>query len=332
MTDAVWSDGDAIREWLINERRLGVRHVDLSSAFTGGLAEAPGEITSDAPTLNRAAAMRSELQRPSVEPPEPVFAPVIPAAPAFSAGAPSMAADARPARSNGPRSLPVAVLDPYVGQDAAAWPAICNQDLSEAAAQAALDELNRQVVTGCRRCGLHAGRTQTVFGVGRPRPDLVFIGEGPGADEDARGEPFVGRAGQLLTRMIAAMTLTREQVYICNMVKCRPPGNRTPFDEEMHLCSPILIRQLAILRPKVIVALGRPAAQSLLASTAPISQLRGRFHEFPPPHVSGLDLPKVPLMPTFHPAYLLRSPNEKAKAWEDLKQVMALLGLSPRAA
>lgn len=166
-----------------------------------------------------------------------------------------------------------------------------------------------------------------MFGVGHPRPPIVFVGEGPGAEEDAQGVPFVGRAGQLLTRMIAAMTLSREQVYICNVVKCRPPGNRTPNEDEARACLPYLWRQLAILRPRVIVALGRPAAHALLQTTTPIGRLRGEFQEFPPPGLQHLGLPPTPVMPTFHPAYLLRCPWEKAKAWEDLKQVMELLGI-----
>jgi DNA polymerase len=206
-------------------------------------------------------------------------------------------------------------------------PPFCRADLAPADAQTALDQLDAGHVRGCTRCRLHAHRTQTVFGVGNPRPDLVFVGEGPGADEDAQGLPFVGRAGQLLTRMIAAMTLTREQVYICNVVKCRPPDNRTPADDEMATCQPFLFRQLAILRPKVIVALGRPATQTLLVTKEAISRLRGRFYDFPPPALAHLGLPPAKLMPTFHPAYLLRDPSQKAAAWEDLKQVMGLLGL-----
>jgi uracil-DNA glycosylase family 4 len=212
--------------------------------------------------------------------------------------------------------------------DHADLPPLCASDLSESHARAALDELNRASVVGCRRCRLHSGRTQTVFGVGCARPQLVFVGEGPGADEDRQGEPFVGRAGQLLTRMIAAMTLTREQVYICNIVKCRPPENRTPLDDEMSACTPFLFRQLAILRPRVIVALGRPASQTLLATATPISRLRGQWHDFPPPAYGHFGLPGCKLMPTFHPSYLLRVPSEKPKAWEDLKQVMGYLGLS----
>jgi uracil-DNA glycosylase len=206
-------------------------------------------------------------------------------------------------------------------------PPLCTRELSPDEAATELAGLNERFIRHCQKCELCRNRTQTVFGVGRPRPELVFVGEGPGADEDRLGEPFVGRAGQLLTRMIAAMTLTREQVYICNVVKCRPPDNRTPTDPEMEVCSPFLWRQLAILRPRIIVALGRPATQTLLATTAPIGRLRGEFHDFPPPALAHLGLPRCKVMPTFHPAYLLRSPGEKGKAWEDLKQVMCELGL-----
>jgi DNA polymerase len=206
-------------------------------------------------------------------------------------------------------------------------PALCPAELSATEAAAALTQLDTQFVKGCKKCRLHEHRTQTVFGVGAPRPQLVFVGEGPGADEDAQGEPFVGRAGQLLTRMIAAMTLTREQVYICNVVKCRPPGNRTPADDEMETCCPYLFRQLAVLRPRVIVSLGRPATQTLLATKVPIGRLRGMWHDFPPPALAHLGLPSVQLMPTFHPAYLLRNPPAKADAWADLQKVMEALGL-----
>jgi DNA polymerase len=220
----------------------------------------------------------------------------------------------------------VAVTLPLLTEESE-LPPICMHELPEAEAARELARLDEGFVRGCQRCGLHASRTQTVFGVGRSRPELVFVGEGPGVDEDREGVPFVGKAGQLLTRMIAAMTLTREQVYNCNVVKCRPPENRTPLEDEMRACAPFLFRQLAILRPRVIVALGRPAAHTLLATNVPIGRLRGEFHEFPPPAYRHLGLPAAAVMPTFHPAYLLRSPWEKAKAWEDLKQVMRLLKL-----
>ncbi len=168
----------------------------------------------------------------------------------------------------------------------------------------------------CRRCKLAGGRTTLVFGVGAPRAELMFVGEGPGADEDLQGEPFVGKGGQLLTKMIEAMGYRREQVYIANVVKCRPPGNRDPEPDEIEACEPFLRRQIEAVGPKVIVALGKFAAHTLLRSTIPITRLRGQWSEY-----QG-----VKLMPTFHPAYLLRSPAEKVKAWEDLKLVMAALG------
>lgn len=254
-----------VREWLRNERRLGVAHLPL------------------APIVRRV-----NQSAPTDPPPD--------------ARGPARVRPARPA-ARGPRGA------------------------IETEARAALDLIDREQVRACTRCPLHAQRTKTVFGVGRSRPEIVFVGEGPGADEDRSGEPFVGRAGQLLTRMIAAMTLTRDQVYICNVVKCRPPGNRTPTDDEMNTCSGYLFQQLAILRPRVIVTLGRPAAQCLLGTKSPIGRLRGKFYDFPSPAQAGLDLPAARLMPTFHPAYLLRSPSEKGKAWDDLKQVMDFLGI-----
>jgi DNA polymerase len=174
----------------------------------------------------------------------------------------------------------------------------------------------REDLGECTRCKLAGGRTKLVFGVGNPAAELAFVGEGPGEDEDLQGEPFVGRAGQLLTKMIEAMSYRREDVYIANVVKCRPPGNRNPEPDEIEACEPFLRAQLGAIRPKVVVALGKFAAQTLLRDTSPISRLRGRWFEY-----EG-----VRLMPTFHPAYLLRSPNEKAKAWEDLQLVMRLLG------
>ena len=173
----------------------------------------------------------------------------------------------------------------------------------------------RQELGECRRCKLAGGRTNLVFGTGNPGAELVFVGEGPGADEDLQGEPFVGKAGQLLTRMIEAMGYRREQVYIANVVKCRPPGNRNPEPDEIAACEPYLRRQLAAVGPEVIVALGKFAAQTLLRSETPISKLRGAWSSY-----QG-----VKLMPTFHPAYLLRSPEEKKKAWADLQLAMAEL-------
>jgi DNA polymerase len=169
----------------------------------------------------------------------------------------------------------------------------------------------------CTRCKLHKGRRNIVFGVGNPRARLMFVGEAPGEDEDLQGFPFVGRAGQLLTKMIEAMGLRREDVYICNTVKCRPPNNRNPEPDELESCEPFLKGQLAAVRPEAIVTLGKFAAQSLLREATPITRLRGQWREY-----QG-----IPLMPTFHPAYLLRSPQEKGKVWADLQEVMKKLGL-----
>jgi DNA polymerase len=168
----------------------------------------------------------------------------------------------------------------------------------------------------CTRCKLHGlGRQQIVYGVGHPSADLMFVGEAPGADEDIKGEPFVGRAGQLLTKIIEAMGLRREEVYIANVIKCRPPANRNPEPDEVGECEPFLFRQIAAIKPKVIVALGKFAAQSLLRSAEPITRLRGR--EFP--------YRDAILMPTYHPAYLLRTPSAKREVWEDMKRVGAIL-------
>lgn len=186
----------------------------------------------------------------------------------------------------------------------------------------------------CQRCKLaKLGRKQIVFGTGDPHAELMFIGEGPGADEDEQGLPFVGRAGQLLNNMIAAMGLKREQVYIANIVKCRPPGNRTPERDECDTCSPFLMRQIRVIRPKVIVALGATAAKNLLAVNDSMASMRGRFYDFSPPRTLGdTDEPfDCKLAVTYHPAFLLRDPRQKAEAWKDLQMVMKYLGLKPPA-
>jgi DNA polymerase len=198
---------------------------------------------------------------------------------------------------------------------------------------AALNIIRDDLGPDCTRCKLHKqGRKQIVFGVGNPRAELMFVGEGPGADEDAQGEPFVGRAGQLLNNMIKAMGIRREDVYIANIVKCRPPGNRTPERDECETCSPFLMRQIAVIKPKVIVALGAVAAKNLLAINAPMSELRGRFYDFLPTGAShDPSWPGAQLAVTYHPAYLLRDPRQKGEAWKDLQMVMRYLGLeSPK--
>lgn len=173
----------------------------------------------------------------------------------------------------------------------------------------------------CSRCKLHTlGRTQIVFGVGNPMADLMFVGEAPGADEDIKGEPFVGRAGQLLTKIIEAIGLSREDVYIANLIKCRPPGNRNPEPDEMAQCEPFLFRQIDTIRPAVVVALGKFAAQALLRTTEPITRIRGREYAYR----------DAVLIPTYHPAYLLRNPSAKRDVWDDMKRVREILASRPR--
>jgi uracil-DNA glycosylase len=201
-------------------------------------------------------------------------------------------------------------------------PAAPGPSLFEAADKVAGDTLLRvrEDLGECTRCKLYKHRHTIVFGDGNPKAELVFVGEGPGADEDAQGLPFVGRAGKLLTQMIEAMGLERKDVYICNVVKCRPPENRTPEDDEVSTCSPFLLRQLEVIAPKVIVCLGAVAAKTLLRTNRGISQFRGQW----------LDYRGSKLMATYHPAYLLRNPNAKGEVWKDLQKVMAVLGLQAR--
>ncbi|NIQ97551.1 MAG: uracil-DNA glycosylase [Desulfuromonadales bacterium] len=178
------------------------------------------------------------------------------------------------------------------------------------AAGESLEDIRREL-QDCDRCPLCRERSNIVFGVGNPEAQIVFVGEAPGREEDIKGEPFVGEAGRLLDRILYAMGMNRQQVYICNVEKCRPPKNRDPSTEEIEACEPYLKRQLAVIKPQIIVALGRFAAQTLLKSDAPIGRLRGKWHEYE----------KIPLMATYHPAFLLRNPAAKREAWEDMKQV-----------
>ncbi len=222
---------------------------------------------------------------------------------AASALAPGGASSRATAAASPPRPAPASVelLSRYPGLEKTAT----------------LEELSA-FIGDCQRCKLAPLRTHLVFGVGNPHSDLMFVGEAPGADEDARGEPFVGRAGQLLTDIIErGMGLRRADVYICNVIKCRPPDNRNPEPDEVAACEPFLMRQIDLVGPRAIVALGTFAVQALLKVKTPISRLRGNWHE-----VRG-----VKLMPTFHPAYLLRSPGEKRWVWQDIQEVMKLLGL-----
>ncbi|HEY3808368.1 MAG TPA: uracil-DNA glycosylase [Steroidobacteraceae bacterium] len=223
-------------------------------------------------------------------------------------------------RARGAATLPQSVAVPAASLVAPAGTV-------DAAPREAQWQALRAEVSGCTRCELCRGRTQTVFGVGNTRAELLVIGEAPGADEDRQGEPFVGRAGQLLNSMLRAMGHPRETVYIANVLKCRPPGNRDPRPEEAASCRPYLQRQLELLQPRLILAVGRIAAQNLLETDTPIGKLRGRLHGFGP---AG-----TPLIVTYHPAYLLRSPGEKRKAWVDLKfaqQELARLRAAPLAA
>ncbi|HEX4916198.1 MAG TPA: uracil-DNA glycosylase [Vicinamibacterales bacterium] len=183
-----------------------------------------------------------------------------------------------------------------------------------------LRAIQSDIGADCRRCKLCSlGRSQIVFGVGHPKARLMFVGEAPGEEEDKRGEPFVGKAGQLLTKIIEAIGLTREQVYIANVIKCRPPGNRNPEPDEVEQCEPFLFRQIDVIQPRVIVPLGKFAAQSLLKTVDPITRLRGR----------QFDYRGAALIPTFHPAYLLRNPSAKREVWDDMKKVRALLQSEP---
>jgi uracil-DNA glycosylase family 4 len=201
----------------------------------------------------------------------------------------------------------------------ASLPVIAGPSLFESVEKIAGDSLlkTREDLGECTRCKLHSTRHKIVFGDGNPKAELVFVGEGPGADEDAQGLPFVGRAGKLLTQMIEAMGLQRKDVYICNVVKCRPPENRQPEEDEVQTCSPFLMRQIDVIAPKVIVCLGATAAKTLLQTNRGISQFRGEWLEF-----RGRKL-----LATYHPAYLLRNPPAKSEVWKDLQKVMAVLGL-----
>ena len=244
------------------------------------------------------------------------------------ASVPAPAAAAVPSRSYAPQpgQRPVAAPPPEPIAEVLPPPRALTVE-EKRARTVALAIIDEKEVQGCQKCGLAATRTKTVFGVGSPAARIVFVGEGPGHDEDVSGIPFVGKAGDLLTDMIEkGMGLKREDVYICNVVKCRPPGNRTPATSEVAACKDYLLRQIEIIRPQAIIALGASAAQTLLGKPDSIGRLRSRWHDF---YTSGSALigEPIPLMPTYHPAYLLRDPTEKKKAWADLKMVMAKLGI-----
>ncbi|MGA8013618.1 MAG: uracil-DNA glycosylase [Candidatus Acidiferrales bacterium] len=231
-------------------------------------------------------------------------APAPNASPAVAAAAPRRATEPPPAPKSAPAFIP---------------PVAAPSLFEERIEGDTLDRIREDIGPNCTRCKLQKARTNIVFGVGNPRAQLVFVGEGPGRDEDAQGEPFVGRAGKLLTQMIEAMGLRRRDVYICNVVKCRPPENRLPEPDEIATCSPYLLRQLGVIQPKVICCLGACSAQTMLQTTQGISKFRGEW----------FDYRGSKLIATYHPAYLLRNPAAKGEVWKDLQKVMAVLGLEP---
>jgi len=276
-----------LRLWLRSERALGLGSVPVRLA-----AESPPP----APPARPIAAARAVAPPPPARRPQPVSPPP-PAAPPAPAAAPVALFGAGDA---GPFTTPV-------------WPRDEKLRL--------LADMDANEVKGCTKCRLCEGRRNTVFGEGDPDAAVMFVGEGPGETEDNTGRPFVGEAGQLLDKMIGGMGLAREQVFIANIVKCRPPENREPAPDEVATCTPYLVRQIEIVRPKVIVTLGRPASQYMLSTKQSMTRLRGAWHA----------RRGIRLMPTFHPAYVLRqyTPETRAAVWSDLRKVMAELGLEP---
>lgn len=250
-----------------------------------------------------------------------------PVDPALLADAPAMLGGTEPSAAPLPQTQPVNPPIPNTLEDQPIPPRTSFPEPPAVGASVAPTErekalrILREEIGDCTRCALHKGRNKLVFADGDPNARLMFVGEGPGADEDAQGLPFVGRAGQLLNNMIAAMGLKREEVYIANVVKCRPPGNRTPEPDEANTCTPFLFRQIDVVRPKVLVALGATAATYLLGQRQPLAGLRGRVHAF-----RGSQL-----IVTYHPAYLLRDPRQKKEAWADLQIAMRELGLKASA-
>ena len=285
--------------WLAIYRDLGVGEFDVRARATSpappAAPAAPEETEMREPTTTAPVAARAARTREAA--PAPRAAAATPAAEALATNAADAATNAA---------------------DAAAIAAIL--EAGRGRPEAALERLRGEVIGDCRRCRLCEGRTKLVFGVGDPHARLMFVGEGPGADEDLKGEPFVGRAGQLLDKIIAAMGLSRPQVYIANIVKCRPPNNRTPLPDERAACIGFLKAQIRAIKPEILVALGKTAVEGLTGLELPgITRVRGTWYEF-----EG-----VPLKVTFHPAYLLRNPPAKRPVWEDMQDVMRRLGLSP---
>ncbi|MGB0714473.1 MAG: uracil-DNA glycosylase [Phycisphaerae bacterium] len=294
------------------------------AGHTSGSSELTGN-SPDAVSLRAALLQLLETDRCLGLKSAPVAWPTVRQAAPVSPGPRTMQRAAPPsAPSSSASSLP---LRPAARQPSAAIPMISGEGMDVAGKEEALRRLDQQQVQTCTKCRLSETRTKTVFGQGHPDARLVFVGEGPGFEEDRQGLAFVGRAGQLLTDIIVkGMGLTREDVFICNIVKCRPPGNRDPQADEILACNPYLQQQLMIIQPEVVVALGAPASKTLLGTAQSIGKLRGRFHDFYPSGTSGSGM-SIPLMPTYHPAYLLRNPSEKGKTWDDIQMVMKLLGI-----
>lgn len=299
MASALSLLADALRGELEVLAATGMNHIPRPRGASGKNAKSvggAGDVATPGPQLDTSSGQQTEAAAPR------------------RAAVPTMTAQTGGAQ-RGSSTTP-AIGHPRT-DEAADEPVLIEIKKSGADPQTKLERLRLEAIGDCRRCKLHRGRTQVVFGAGAPNARLVFVGEGPGSEEDRQGVPFVGAAGQLLTRMIEAMSLRREDVYICNVVKCRPPNNRDPERDEVAACEGFLQAQLDILRPEVIVTLGRHATQTLLRSEVPISSLRGRWASY-----EG-----IPLLPTFHPAFLLRSPEKKREAWADLQEVMRKLKL-----
>ncbi len=293
--------GHALAEWVAYLRDIGVKSLRVAAAQRASAMEsARGDLVVELPTAG-----------PSASAPAPSRPSPGESAPSRSAGSraaavpPPARAGAAPPGSPAPKELFTLAEDPVA---TAADPELLLRQI-------------REDIGDCTRCRLHQGRTNLVFGVGNPRARLLFVGEGPGADEDAQGEPFVGRAGQKLNEMIGAMGLERREVYIANVVKCRPPDNRTPLPDEVGTCSPFLFAQIEAIRPRVIVTLGSPATHTLLGNKLGITKIRGVWHAY-----RG-----IPVMPTFHPAYLLRAYTleNRRLVWEDLKAARARMDEEP---
>lgn len=292
--------------WLRYADDLGLGPFHLArSARQRAAADSTEAVPGAPPSVLQRVGTPSELLAPE---PAPIAAAPTASLPSAAAAAPRRAPEPIAAAQK-PASSPAFV--PQV-----AGPSLFEERIENDS----LDRIREDITPDCTRCKLHKARTQIVFGVGNPKAQLVFVGEGPGRDEDEQGEPFVGRAGKLLTQMIEAMSLRRQDVYICNVVKCRPPENRLPEKDEIAICSPFLIRQLDVIGPKVICCLGACSAQTLLNTNQGISKFRGEWFDF-----RG-----AKLIATYHPAYLLRNPAAKAEVWKDLQKVMAVLGLEPK--